>query len=361
MARLREKILKDAFGKTMPQAMAAKILEIPLSTYIAYEKGARRISRRVAEKVSATWHVSPDYLMQVPPKGDPISMSGEPLTSQDAQRASIRRLLGFDTWNGQHRTTKLAELLFINIHDAIHRLSWGSYYSPSEKSARPPKRYRELKERLMAGKKLSDAERSELETLGKKRTKKKDTDFKKLRAKGHEAAERFLQDALGAIHEMLHKHNLPYAALPDFDTLYTPILENILEDPEARIVYRDGEEIKEVGEFEPVSPEDRAIIPPDAQILSPDGKVIAVRPMTLEEAAEFQSEPPEEEIASKPLTEGEIRVLFEPVRKRMVAKRRYTKEEIRTRLDQFRKRQRDAEERICNRLKREQITLPSSA
>ena len=362
LAKLRVKILKDAFGKTMPQAMAARILEIPLTTYIAYEKGARRISRRIAEKASATWHVSPDYLMQSPPKGDPISSAGEALTWQDAQQASMTRLFGFDTWNGQRRTTKLAELLFLNIHSAIHQLSWGSYYSPDEKPGHgPSKRYRELKRRVNTGEELSDTERSELETHGKKWAERKDRDFRKLRSKGHEATDGFLYDALAAIREVLDKHNLAQGSLPSFETRYTAILEDVLEDPDARIVYRDGEEIKEVGEFQPVSPKDKTIDFPDAQTIRPDGKVIAVRPMTPEETIKFQSEPPKEEIASKPLTESEIRVLFEPVRKRMVAKRCYTKEEIRTRLDQFRKRQRDAEERIRNRLKREQITLPSSA
>lgn len=234
----------------MLQSKAAWFLDMSLASYVAYEKGARRMSRKIAEKVSATWHVSPDYLMQLPPKGDPISIYGEPLTSQDAQRASIRRLYGFDTWNGQHRTTKLAELLFLNIHDAIHRLSWGSYYSPSEKSARPPRRYRELKRRVNAGEELSDTERSELETLGKKWSKKKDTDLRRLRAKGHEAAERFLFDALAAIREVLDKHNLPHEVLPDLDTRYTAILEDVLEDPEAPIVAAPGG--KEI-EFQPVA------------------------------------------------------------------------------------------------------------
>ena len=260
LAKLRVKILKDAFGKTMPQAMAASILEIPLTTYIAYEKGARRISRRIAEKASATWHVSPDYLMQAPPKGDPISIAGETLTWQDAQRASMTRLFGFDTWNGQHRTTKLAELLFLNIHRAIHDLSWGLCYSAGKKRGHgPPKRFLELKRRVNAGEELNDTERSKLETLGKKWAKKKDTDFEKLRTKGHEAAERFLFDALAAIHEVLDKHNLPHEVLPGFDTRYTAILEDVLEDPQARIVYRDGKEIKEFGEFQPVSLEDKPI------------------------------------------------------------------------------------------------------
>ena len=183
LARLRVKILKDASGKTMPQAMAASILEIPLPTYIAYEKGARKISRRIAEKVSATWHVSPDYLMQAPPKGDPISISGEALTWQDAQRASMRRLFGFDTWNGQHRTTKLAEFL-LHQHSRRDSSAFMGFILFTQREARPPpKRYRELKERLIAGKKLSDTERSELETLGKKWAKKKDTDFKKPQSK----------------------------------------------------------------------------------------------------------------------------------------------------------------------------------
>jgi hypothetical protein len=89
LARLRVKVLKDASGKPMPQSTAARMLEIPLPTYVAYEKGARRISRRIAEKASATWHVSPDYLMQAPPEGDPISVAGEALTWQVAQRASM--------------------------------------------------------------------------------------------------------------------------------------------------------------------------------------------------------------------------------------------------------------------------------
>ena len=85
--------------------------------------------------------------------------------------------------------------------------------------------------------------------------------------------------------------------------------------------------------------------------------------MTLEEAIEFQSAPPKEEIASKPLTEGEIRALFEPVRKRMEAKGCYTKEEIRTRFDEFRKRQRDAEgkESACESERRARSPSPSSA
>ena len=215
--------------------------------------------------------------------------------------------------------------------------------------------------RVNAAEKLSDTERSELETLGKKWAKKKDMDFKKLRAKGHEATERFLFDALAAIREVLDKHNLPHEVLPGFDTRYTAILEDVLEDPDARMVYWDGKEFKEVDELQPVSPKDKTIEFPNAQIIGPDGKVIAVRPMTPEEAIEFQSALPKEEIAPKPLTEGEIRALFEPVRKRMVAKRCYTKKEIRTRLDQFRKRQRDGEERIRKRLGREQITSPSSA
>ena len=190
----------------------------------------------LAEKVSETWHVSPAYLLQAHPGGNPISISGEALTWQDAQRASMRRLFGFDTWNGQHRTTKLAELLLHNIHCAIHQLSWGSYYSRKKKPARPPKRYRELKGRLVSGEELSDTERSELETLGKKWAKKKDTDFRSLRAKGHEAAERFLFDALAAIHQVLDRHNLPHEVLPGFDTRYTAILQDVLEDPEAPIV-----------------------------------------------------------------------------------------------------------------------------
>ena len=44
---------------------------------------------------------------------------------------------------------------------------------------------------------------------------------------------------------------------------------------------------------------------------------------------------------SGPLTEAEIRALFDPVRQRMEAKG-YTKDQIRARLDKFRKRQRDA-------------------
>ena len=199
------------------------------------------------------------------------------------------------------------------------------------------------------GEELSDAERSELETLGKKWAKKKDTDFKKLRTKGHEAAERFLFDALAAIHEVLDKHNLPHEVLPGFDTRYTAILEDVLEDPEARIVYRDGEEIKEVERvstsFAQGYKNNRF---PDAQIISPDGKVIAVRPMTPEEAIKFQSALPKQGIASKPLTEGEIRTLFDPVRKRMEAKGCYTKEQIHARFDEFRKRQRDAEERSAS-------------
>jgi hypothetical protein len=250
LARLRVKVLKDASGKPMPQSTAARMLEIPLPTYVAYEKGARRISRRIAEKASATWHVSPDYLMQAPPEGDPISVAGEALTWQVAQRASMTRLFGFDTWNGQHRTTKLAELLLLNIHGPLYRLSWGSYYSANTKPARPPKRYRELKGRVNAAEELSDTERSELETLGKKWAEKKDTDFRSLRAKGHEAAERFLFDALAAIREVLDKHNLPHEVLPGFDTRYTAILQDVLEDPDAPIVAPPGG--KEI-EFQPAA------------------------------------------------------------------------------------------------------------
>ena len=212
--------------------------------------------------------------------------------------------------------------------------------------------------------------------------------MKRLRAKGHEDAERFLFDALAAIRELLDKYDLPHAVLRDFDTLYTPILENILEDPEAPIIGSDGKEI----EFRPMLPEeveaerlrrspnerietthDRALsrlrrdyhLHDDAlwEIWRPKLEPLAYRYSGSERlAAQPLTETTEEAIVDdKPLTEGEIRVLFEPVRKRMVARRCYTKEEIRTRLDQFRKRQRDAEERIRNRLKREQITLPSSA
>jgi hypothetical protein len=265
----------------------------------------------------------------------------------------------------------LAELLFINIHDAIHRLSWGSYYSPSEKSARPPKRYRQLKERLMAGKKLSDAERSELERLGKRWAKRKEIDFKKLRAKGHEDAERFLFDALGAIREVLHKHNLPRAVLPDFDTLYTPILENVLEDPEAPIIGPDGKET----EFRPMLPEeaeaerlrrspnesetahDRALrrlrrdyhLHDDAlwEIWRPKLEPLAYRYANSEPlAAQPLTETTEEAIVDdKPLTEGEIRALFEPVRRRMKAKG-LSDDQIRHRFDEFRKRSRNGEAKI---------------
>jgi hypothetical protein len=249
LARLRVKILKDASGKPMPQSMAARMLEIPLPTYVAYEKGARKISRGIAEKVSATWHVSPAYLLQARPRGNPISISGEALTWQDAQRASMRRLFGFDTWNGQHRTTKLAELLFHNIHCAIHQLSWGSYYSRKKKPARPPKRYRELKGRLVSGEELSDAEKSELETLGSEWQKRKDRDFTRLRVKGHEAAERFLLNALAVIHEVLDRHNLPQEVLQGFDTRYTAILQDVLEDPDAPIVYRKERKLKKSASF----------------------------------------------------------------------------------------------------------------
>jgi len=358
LARLRVKILKEVSGgcgKTMPQAMAARMLEMPLPTYVAYEKGARKMTRRVAEKVSAMWYVSPDYLMQVPPKGDPTSISGDALTPDTAWRVSLKRSFGFDTWNGQHRTTKLAELLLLNIHGAIHQLSWGSYYLPGEKPGHgPPKRYLKLKRR--AGEKLSDTERSELERLGKKWAKRKETDFKKLRAKGHENTERFLFDALAAIRELLDKYDLAHESLPSFGTRYTAILEDVLEDPDAPIVYRDGEEIKEVDESQPILPKAKTV-----KFIGSDGKVIAVRPMTPEEAIEIQSASPKVEIASKPLSERKIRVLFEPVRKRMVAKRCYTKEEIRTRWDQFRKRQRDAEGKIGMRLEgKGQVTSPSS-
>jgi hypothetical protein len=250
LARLRVKILKDGDGKPMLQSKAAWFLNMPLASYVAYEKGARRMSRKIAERVSATWHVSPDYVMQAPPKGDPISVAGEALTWQVAQRASMRRLFGFDTWNGQHRTTKLAELLLLNIHGPLHRLSWGSYYSANTKPARPPKRYRELKRRVNAAEELSDTERSELETLGEKWAKKKDTDFRSLRAKGHEAAEMFLFDALAAIRQVLDRHNLPHEVLPGFDTRYTTILQDVLEDPEAPIVAPAGG--KEI-EFQPAT------------------------------------------------------------------------------------------------------------
>lgn len=110
----------------MRQSKAAELLDIPLPTYVAYERGTRKISRNVAEKTSAMWHVSPEYLMQAPPKGHPISISGGALTSHDARQASLKRLFGFDTWNGQRRLTTLAELLFLDIHDAIYQLLWGS-------------------------------------------------------------------------------------------------------------------------------------------------------------------------------------------------------------------------------------------
>jgi hypothetical protein len=67
--------------------------------------------------------------------------------------------------------------------------------------------------------------------------------------------------------------------------------------------------------------------------------------MTPEEAFEFQSVVPKKGIAPKPLTEAEIRALFDPVRKRMEAKGR-TEDEIQARLDSFRKRQRGAEGKI---------------
>jgi hypothetical protein len=372
LARLRVRILKDASGKPMPQSTAARMLEIPLPTYVAYEKGARKISRGIAEKVSAMWHVSPDYLIQASPKGDPISVSGEALTWQDTQRASMKRVFGFDTWNGQHRTTKLAELLLLNIHGAIHRLSWGSYYSPNEKAARLPKRYRELKGRRIAGKSLSSFEKSELETLGKKWARRKETNLKRLRAKGHEDAERFLFDALGAIREVLHKHNLPHAVLPDFDTLYTPILENILEDPEAPIIGPDGKE----SEFRPMLPEeaeaerlrrspnerietahDRALrrlrwdyhLHDDAlwEFWRPKLEPLAYRYADSDPlAAQPLTERLKEAITGdKPLTEGEIRALFEPVRRRMKAKG-LSNDQIRHRFDAFRKRSRDGEAKI---------------
>jgi hypothetical protein len=47
----------------------------------------------------------------------------------------------------------------------------------------------------------------------------------------------------------------------------------------------------------------------------------------------------------RPLTEDEIRALFDPIRKRMEAKGK-TKNEIRIRLDRFRKQQREAEAKI---------------
>jgi hypothetical protein len=226
------------------------MLDMPLPTYVAYEKGTRRISRAVAEKVSATWYVSPDYLMQARPQDDPTSISGDALTPEIARRCALNRQFRLDTWNAQHRITKLAELFFLNIHGALHQLSWGLYYSRDKKPARPPKRYRELKARLSVGEKLSDAETAELETLGEKWDKRKGADFKKLRSKGHEATERFLFDALAAIHEVLDRHNLPHEVLPGFDTRYTVIAENILEDPEAPIIGPNGKPI----EFRPSKP-----------------------------------------------------------------------------------------------------------
>jgi hypothetical protein len=249
LARLRVKILKENYADPtcetpMRQRTAATWLDIPLATYVAYEKGARRIPGKVAKIISETWNVSLDYLMQKPPKGAPISVSGEPLTWKDARASVIRRRFGFDTWNGQHGTTELAELLLLNIHGAIRRLSSDSYYS-HKKPARPPKRYRELRERLVSGEELSDTERSELETLGKKWARKKDTDFKRLRREGHEATEGFLFDALAAIRELLDKYHLEYASLPGFDTRYTPIMEEILQDPDAPIRgWQSGKEIE---------------------------------------------------------------------------------------------------------------------
>ena len=290
------------------------------------------------------------------------------------------------TWNAQHRTTKLAELLFLNIHGAIQRLSWGSCYS-RKGEARPARRgVSRAKGCLIAKKTLSESERSELETLGKKWAKRKETDFKKLRAKGHKATEGFLFDALGAIREVLHKHNLPHEVLPDFDTLYTPILENILEDPEAPIGWT-GKEI----EFRPMLPgeteadwlcrssnqrtetaHDRAFrrlrrdyhLDDDAlwEIWRPKLEPLAYRyadsgPL----AARPLNETTKEAITGdKPLTEDEIRTLFEPVRKRMKAKG-LSDDQIRARLDEFRKRQERRRRRICMRSQREQVTSSSSA
>ena len=96
-----------------------------------------------------------------------------------------------------------------------------------------------------------------------------------------------------------------------------------------------------------VSPKGNRLKFPKARIIGTDGKVIEVRRMTPEEAIKFQPEsPPKEGIAPKPLTEDEIRALFEPVRERMKAEGCYTEEQIRVRLDRFRKRQRKAEDRI---------------
>jgi transcriptional regulator with XRE-family HTH domain len=372
LAKLRVRIMKDASGKPMSQEEAAKMLKIPLPTYVAYERGARKLSRRIAEQLSATWYVRLDYLLEAPPTGDPISISGEALTPEVAWQHAIGRQFGFETWNAQHRTTKLAELLFLNIHGAIQRLSWGSYYSRKGRPAGPPKRYRELKECLIAKKTLSESERSELETLGKKWAKRKETDFKKLRAKGHKATEGFLFDALGAIREMLHKHNLPHEVLPDFDTLYTPILENILEDPEAPIIGWAGKEI----EFRPMLPgeteadwlcrssnqrteteHDRALrrirrdyhLRDDAlwEIWRPKLESLAYRYADSDPLdAQPLTETTKEAITGdKPLTEAEIRALFDPVRKRMEGKG-FRENEIRARLDAFRKRQRDAEGKV---------------
>lgn len=321
LAKLRVRILKDASGKPMSQAETAKMLKIPLPTYVAYERGARRLSRRIAEQLSATWYVRPDYLLQAPPTGDPISISGEALTPEVAWQHAIGRQFGFDTWNSQHRIAKVAEGLFLNIHSALHRLSWGSYY--------PPERYHELKRRLIAGEKLSAAETTELKTLGRKWDKSKPADFKKLRVKGHEATQKFLFDALAAIGEVLDKHKVPRQAPPEFDTRYTEILEDILEDPEAPIFDRlDGQEMK----FRPTH--DPAILErfsrdtgyrPHARIVGKDGKVIEVRAITHEEAIKFQPKLPQSDAPRQPLTEDQTRALFDPVRKRMKAKG-YTKE-----------------------------------
>ena len=49
---------------------------------------------------------------------------------------------------------------------------------------------------------------------------------------------------------MLDRHNLPHEVLPGFDTRYTAILQDVLEDPEAPIVAPAGG--KEI-EFQPAT------------------------------------------------------------------------------------------------------------
>jgi len=63
---------------------------------------------------------------------------------------------------------------------------------------------------------------------------------------------------------------------------------------------------------------------------------------TDEKGKEFQPELPKQQIDRKPLTESDIRALFEPVRERMLNKG-YREDQIRARWEKFRKRQRDAE------------------